>query len=163
MKGVCGEVLAALERMGIPYRYMEHEPVQNMDDCAVNAREMGAVMPKNLFLTPKNGKSFWLCIVPAEYAFKTSDVSKQLGSARLSFAPAEKLAEFLRTEPGAIGPLGLMFDGEKRVQLAMARSLEREPVLAFHPCVPDATVALAREDFFRFVQALGVEVHWVEV
>ena len=163
MDDICAVVLEKLADMGVPYRLLRHAPVRDMADCLPNAQKLGAVMPKNLFLTPKNGKSFWLCIVPAEYAFKTSDVSKQLGSARLSFAPAEKLAEFLHTEPGAIGPLGLMFDGEKRVQLAMARSLEREPVLAFHPCVPDATVALAREDFFRFVQALGVEVHWVEV
>ena len=163
MGDIQARVLAKMDEMGIVYRFLEHEAVQNMDDCLPNALALGAVKPKNLFLTPKNAKTFWLCVVPPEYAFKTSDISKQLGSARLSFAPAEKLEEFLKTKPGAISPLGLIFDEGKRVQLAMARSLEREPVLAFHPCVPDATVALAREDFFRFVQALGVEVHWVEV
>lgn len=155
-------VLAALDRLGVPYRYLAHAPVVNMDDCLPNARALGAVMPKNLFLTPKNGRSFWLCVVPADYAFKTSDVSKQLGSARLSFAPAEKLKEFLRTEPGAISPLGLLFDADMRVQLAMARSLADEPVLAFHPCVPTATLALAREDFFRLIAALGREVVWFD-
>lgn len=163
MTDVKGAVLARLEQMGLPYRLLEHDAVETMDDCLPNARALGAVMPKNLFLTPKNGKTFWLCIVPAETAFRTSDVSKQLNSARLSFAPEEKLMEFLRTKPGAISPLGLMFDEDRRVQLAIARSLADEPVLAFHPCVPTATVALAREDFFRFVDELGLEPHWVEV
>jgi len=163
MTGVCEMVLSALYKMGVPYRYMEHESVQNMDDCAANAQKMGAVMPKNLFLTPKNGKTFWLCVVPADYAFRTSDVSKQLGSARLSFAPAEKLMEFMRTAPGAISPFGLLFDNERHVQLAMARSLAQEAVLAFHPCVPWATVALTRDDFFRFIAELGLEPHWVTI
>jgi len=163
MGDIQARVLAKLEEMGIKYRLLEHEAVQNMDDCLPNARALGAVMPKNLFLTPKNGRTFWLCIVPPEYAFKTSDISKQLGSARLSFAPADKLEEFLHTKPGAISPLGLIFDEGKRVQLAMSRSLSDEPVLAFHPCVPTATVALARDDLFRFLAALGVEMHWVEV
>ena len=163
MDDICAAVLEKLAEMGVPYRLLRHEPVHDMADCLPNAEKLGAVMPKNLFLTPKNGKTHWLCIVPADYAFKTSDISKQLGSARLSFAPEEKLMEYLRTRPGAISPLGLLFDCEKHVQLALARSLAQEPVLAFHPCVPDATLAFDAADFFRFLSALGVEVHWVEV
>ena len=163
MDDICAIVLEKLTEMGVPHRILRHVPVRDMADCLPNEQALGAVMPKNLFLTPKNGKTHWLCIVPAEYAFRTSDISKQLGSARLSFAPADKLEEYLRMKPGAISPLGLVFDAEKHVQLALARSLAQEPVLAFHPCVPDATVAFDSADFFRFLGILGVEVHWVEV
>ncbi len=155
------EVLEKLDELNIPYRILEHSPVENMADCLPNAQKLGAVMPKNLFLTPRSEKAYFLAIVPADSVFKTSDISKQLDSARLSFASAEKLAEFLRTVPGAISPLGLLFDTEKRVQLAMDRSLAAEPVLAFHPCVPTSTVALENADFFHFLRLLNIEIHWI--
>lgn len=163
MSAVREEVLAALEAMGVAYRCREHAPVEHMEDCLPNAQALGAVMPKNLFLTPRSEKTFVLAVVPAQAAFRTSEVSRQLGTARLSFASAERLEELLRTKPGAISPLGLLFDKERRVRLAMARSLREEPVLAFHPCTPDATLAFAAEDFFRFVRALGREIQWIDV
>lgn len=162
------EILRRLNEMGIAFSLLEHEAVQNMSDCLPNARRLGAVMPKNLFLTPRSRKALYLAVTRPDVPFRTADVSRQLGSARLSFAPEELLMEYLRTKPGAISPFGLLFGaqssptGQLRVLFAMDRALAAEPMLAFHPCVSTATVALRTEEFFRFLRALHVDIHWFD-
>ncbi len=157
------EVCARLSEMGIPYRRIAHAPVHTMEDCAPNAARLGALMPKNLFLTPRNESSFTLFIVRPDIAFRTADISKKLGLSRLSFASPERLMRYLRTEPGAISPMGLLFDADRAVRLAVDSALWDEPVLAFHPCVNTETLALRQEDFRAFLRALDRSAESVEV
>ena len=65
------------------------------------------------------------------------------------FGPEERLWEYLRVRPGAISPLGLLFDEKNVVQLLIDEALLDEPTLGFHPNDNAATVVLSGEDFFR--------------
>ena len=56
-------IFATLERLGLPYRLLEHAPVRGMEDCARIAEPMGAVYPKNLFLAPRSGRSQYLLLL----------------------------------------------------------------------------------------------------
>lgn len=164
MASVKEDVLAALGALGIPYELLEHAPVHTMEDCKAAEEALGGVMPKNLFLTPRNHASHHLLIARAEAPFRTSRVSRQLGVSRLSFATAEELMDMLRTLPGAISPMGLLFDGEKKVHLAIDRALRGEERLLFHPCVNTATLAISGADFFgRLLPALGHEAVYVDM
>lgn len=164
MASVKEDVLAALGALGIPYELLEHAPVHTMEDCRAAEEALGGVMPKNLFLTPRNHASHHLLIARAEAPFRTSRVSRQLGVSRLSFATAEELMDMLRTLPGAISPMGLLFDGEKKVHLAIDRALRGEERLLFHPCVNTATLAISGADFFgRLLPALGHEAVYVDM
>lgn len=164
MASVKEDVLAALGALGIPYELLEHAPVHTMEDCRAAEEALGGVMPKNLFLTPRNHASHHLLIARAEAPFRTSRVSRQLGVSRLSFATAEELMDMLRTLPGAISPMGLLFDGEKKVRLAIDRELRGEERLLFHPCVNTATLAISGADFFeRLLPALGHEAVYVDM
>ncbi len=164
MASVKEDVLAALGALGIPYELLEHAPVHTMEDCRAAEEALGGVMPKNLFLTPRNHASHHLLIARAEAPFRTSRVSRQLGVSRLSFATAEELMDMLRTLPGAISPMGLLFDGEKKVHLAIDRALRGEERLLFHPCVNTATLAVSGADFFgRLLPALGHEAVYVDM
>ena len=164
MASVKEDVLAALGALGIPYELLEHAPVHTMEDCRAAEEALGGVMPKNLFLTPRNHASHHLLIARAEAPFRTSRISRQLGVSRLSFATAEELMDILRTLPGAISPMGLLFDGEKKVHLAIDRALRGEERLLFHPCVNTATLAVSGADFFgRLLPALGHEAVYVDM
>lgn len=158
---VQGKVLARLNEMSIAYRLLEHAPVGGILDCLPIAEQLHALMPKNLFLAPRSEKAFYLAIVPPDSVFRTADVSRQLGSARLSFASEEKLDALLHTKPGAISPMGLLFDADRRVQFAMDRALASAPILAFHPCVSTASIAISQTDFRRFLAQLRYEIHWI--
>ena len=117
---------AALEELGIPFDRVDHDPAEDMADCAVISQALGADICKNLLLTPRNRSAFYLLAMPGDKPFVTKELSKQIGSSRLSFATAEELMEMLRTLPGAISPMGLLFDREKKVHLAIDRALRGE-------------------------------------
>ena len=164
MASVKEDVLAALAALGIPCELLEHAPVHTMEDCKAAEEALGGVMPKNLFLTPRNHASHHLLVARADAPFRTSRISRQLGVSRLSFATAEELMDMLRTLPGAISPMGLLFDKEKRVRLAIDRALHGEERLLFHPCVNTATLAISGADFFeRLLPALGHEATYVDM
>ena len=164
MASVKEDVLSALGALGVSYELLEHAPVHTMEDCKAAEEALGGVMPKNLFLTPRNHATHHLLIARADAPFRTARVSRQLGVSRLSFATAEELMEMLRTLPGAISPMGLLFDGEKKVHLAIDRALRGEERLLFHPCVNTATLAVSGADFFgRLLPALGHEAVYVDM
>ncbi|HIS03912.1 MAG TPA: prolyl-tRNA synthetase associated domain-containing protein [Candidatus Pullichristensenella avicola] len=164
MASVKEDVLAALAALGIAYDILEHAPVHTMEDCKAAEEALGGVMPKNLFLTPRNHAAHHLLIARADAPFRTALISRQLGVSRLSFATAEELMDMLRTLPGAISPMGLIFDPEKKVRLAVDRALREQPRLLFHPCVNTATLAMSGRDFFEtFLPALGREPVFVDM
>lgn len=164
MNDTAREVLRFLDEKGIAYDRLEHDPAATMQDCAEVDRRLGALTAKNCFLTTKNKKHIVLCLVRPEARFHTADISKQLGSARLSFGTEEQMAQHLRVFPGAVSPLGLMFDRDGAVELAVDEALLSCERLSFHPCDNSATVALSGADFFgRFLPAVGHGYRTVEI
>ena len=162
MSGAASEVLSRLDALGIAYRLETHPPAHTMADCAEVDRRLHALTVKNIFLTTKNGRRFYLCLTRPDARFRTADISKQAGSSRLSFAPEEKLYELLRCRPGSASPLGLMFTD--RVGLLADGALRDIPMLAFHPCDNTRTVAISNRDFFDvFLPAAGIRPAFVEI
>lgn len=165
MSVVADEVCRYLDALGIAYDRAEHAPAMTIADCAETDRKLHALTAKNYFLTTKNQKRFFLCLVRPEARFVTKDVSPQAGSSRLSFGPEEKLYELLRVRPGSVSPLGLIFDTDRRVELLVDVRLTQAERIAFHPCDNTQTVAMSAADFFeRFLPAVGrapitVEIH----
>ena len=148
MASVKEDVLSALGALGVPYELLEHAPVHTMEDCKAAEEALGGVMPKNLFLTPRNHATHHLLIARADAPFRTARISRQLGVSRLSFATAEELMEMLRTLPGAISPMGLLFDRERAVQLVVDADLLKQERVACHPCVNTASLSMTKGDFF---------------
>lgn len=164
MDPVSREVFELISAMGIGYRFVQHPPVRNMEDCKASEEALGAVMPKNLFLCTRNESDFFLLLTRPDAKYRTADISKQLGVSRLSFGSSEKLYEYLQTLPGAISPMGLLFDEEHKMKLAVDSALRDAPVLAFHPCVNTMSLSMTSEDFFGvFLPTLGYEPTFVEI
>ena len=151
-------VLAFLDALGIAYRTAEHAPAFTMEDCAAIDRRLNALTVKNIFLTTKNRRRCYLCLCRPDVRFHTADISKQIGSSRLSFAPEAMLFGRLRCHGGSASPLGLIFPEARGVGLIVDSALRTAPTLAFHPCDNTRTVAMKGEDFFGvFLPAAGVE------
>lgn len=164
MTDIAREVYDRLDGMGIAYQTVRHAPARTIRDCAQADRMLGALTVKNYFLTTKNRKGVYLCLVRPQARFRSADISKQLGSSRLSFGPEDMLEALLRVHPGSVSPMGLLFDEERRVELVVDAGLRSATRLAFHPCDNRQTLAMSGEDFFsRFLPALGREPRWVEI
>ncbi len=152
------EILQYLERIGVAYDLVEHPPVHTIEDCAWAEAKLNCVVAKNLFLTPRNQSSYTLCLTRPNALFRTADFSKQINSSRLSFGGEEALLQKLRTTPGAVSPLGLIFPSASDVPLYLDEELESYPRLGFHPNDSTATLAMATGDFLRvFLKSLGRE------
>ena len=157
------KVVQRLQSLGIPFAYYEHAPAYTMADClALPYATPEVTFCKNILLCNRQQTAFYLYVTLPDKVFRTSEVSHALGSSRLSFAPAECLRELLKLESGSLSPLGLWFDGEKRVQLIFDRAVRREGKIAFHPCDNTATCVFDQEVFWgRVVPALEHDPVWL--
>lgn len=162
MESIDQEIYRRLDQLGIPYRVARHPLAHTMEDLTQVGLQLGAVIPKNLFLTPRNQSAFYLCLVAPQQEFRTARISKQIGSSRLSFATAQHLESLLHTHPGAVSPMGLLFPQAAGVSLLVDQALKDLPWLGFHPNDNAQTLAMSGPDFFlRFLPATGHSVTWV--
>ena len=157
------EVIAMLGELNIPCAIYEHEAAHTMEDClALPYATPEVTFCKNILLCNRQLTDFYLLVMPPCRAFRTSEVSKRLGSSRLSFAPAEVMREMLGVESGSLSPMAVWFDRCKQVKLVFDGEVRRAGKIAFHPCDNTATVVFEQEVFWQqVVPALGTEPIWI--
>ena len=150
------ETFALLDRLHIPYAWVAHETADTIADCDVVSEVLGISICKNLFLCNRQKTQFYLLAMGPEKPFHTKDLSHQIGSARLSFAPEEALWEFLHCTPGSATVLGLMNDSEHRVQLLMEREVYEAPYFSCHPCICTSSLKIRTQDLLeKFLPETG--------
>ena len=135
-----------LDELGIEYMRVDHEEANTMEACEEVDRVLGTAMCKNLFLCNRQKTDFYLLMMPGDKPFKTKDLSQQIGSARLSFAEAEFMEEYLNILPGSVSVMGLMNDKEHHVQLLMDREVVEGEAVGCHPCVNTSSLRLSMTD-----------------
>ena len=155
---------ALLDALGIPYRRVEHESAETMEDCAAVSDVLGARICKNLFLCNRQQTVFYLLAMPEDKPFYTKDLSRQIGSSRLSFAPPEKMEELLGCSPGSASVLGLANDTQRRVHLLLDRDVAEAERFACHPCDNTGSLTIATRDLLeKFLPHVGHSFDVVEL
>lgn len=145
-----------LDRLGISYMRADHAPAMTMEDCAAIDRALGTSICKNLFLTNRQKTDFYLLLLAGDKPFRTKDLSAQIGSSRLSFAPPEDMERLLGTTPGSASPLGLMNDVERRVRLLIDADVLAASCIGCHPCINTSSLSIATGDLTdKILPALG--------
>ena len=160
-RGPCEEAeaacLALLEKLHIPFAGLTHDPADTIELCRQIESRLGAPIVKNLFLCDRQKTSFYLLIMPGDKPFKTKYLSKQIGSARLSFADADSMEALLGVKPGSASILALMNDTDRRVRLLLDSDVLGHGTVGFHPCRNTSTLRLKLADLLNvFLPALGV-------
>lgn len=146
-----------LDRLGVSYGRIDHAPVMTMEVCAEIDRALNATICKNLFLCNRQQTAFYLLMMPGHKPFHTKDLSAQIGSARLSFAPPEQMERLLDLYPGSVSVLGLMNDRNHEVRLLIDRDVLSGEYIGCHPCVNTSSLRLLTADLTgRILPALGV-------
>ena len=145
-----------LDNLGIDYQRVDHEAAMTMEACAAIDEVMGATMCKNLLLCNRQCTAFYLLLLPGDKPFKTSVLSKQIGSSRLSFAGGEYMERFLDITPGSLSVLGLMNDKENHVELLIDEDVLKGEYIGCHPCINTSSLRLRTEDLMeRILPAMG--------
>ena len=157
-------VYELLDRLGVSYQRIDHEAAMTMDACAQIDIALDATICKNLLLCNRQKTDFYLLMLPGDKVFRTSDLSKKIGSSRLSFAGAEFMEEFLDITPGSLSVLGLMNDKGNRVKLLIDRQLLDGEFIGCHPCINTSSLRLRTRDLMeRILPAMNHEPQLVEL
>ena len=147
-----------LDSLGIEYERADHDPADTIEDCEEVEKIIGVDICKNLFLCNRQMTKFYMLMMPGKKPFKTKDLSQQIGSARLSFGPAEKMLEFLDITPGSVSIMGLANDKNIDIQLLLDREIYESEFVRCHPCINTSTLKIKTKDILeKFLPAVKHE------
>ncbi|WP_167957286.1 prolyl-tRNA synthetase associated domain-containing protein [Anaerosporobacter faecicola] len=145
------KVYDLLDQLQISYERVDHEKADTIEACEVVEKALGAgtSICKNLFLCNAQKTKFYLLMMPGRKVFKTKDLTKQINSARLSFASPEYMEKFLNITPGSVSVMGLMNDTENNVQLLIDEEVVEPTYIACHPCMNTSSIKFKTKDLLN--------------
>jgi len=147
-----------LDKLGVSYQRIDHEAAMTMEACAAIDAVLDATICKNLLLCNRQCTAFYLLMIPGDKTFKTSVLSKQIGSSRLSFADAQYMEQYLDITPGSVSVLGLMNDHENHVQLLIDEDVLKGEFFGCHPCINTSSLRLKTSDLMeKIIPSMGHE------
>ena len=147
-------VYDVLEELGIEFSRVDWFKEDEGSENVYNA--LGIMRLKNLLLCNAQKTKFYLLVMPASVPFKSNVLSKQLGTARFSFAPEENLKELLHVKPGSASILGLHNDKDKVVNLCIDERVLAEEYYGCHPCVNTTSLKIKTSDILdKFLAYTG--------
>jgi Ala-tRNA(Pro) deacylase len=149
------ELLTFLDTLGIAHATIDHPAVFHVGEGEAIKAAMPGAHTKNLFLEDAKG-AFWLISASQDTRIDLKRLPAVIGSARLSFATAEALADTLGVGPGSVTAFALINDSTRRVGFVLDRVLADADLLNFHPLTNTATTAIDRDDFRCFLEAIAV-------
>ena len=145
-----------LDGLGVRYQRIDHEPAMTMEVCADIDAALEATICKNLLLCNRQCTAFYLLMIPGSKQFKTTELSHQIGSSRLSFAAPQYMEQFLDITPGSLSVLGLMNDHAGKVQLLIDEDILKGEFVGMHPCINTSSLRLKTVDLVgKVIPAMG--------
>ena len=129
-----------LKENNIWHEITEHKAVYNMAELAEVDIPYPEADAKNLF-------------VRGDKRVNLKEFRKANGTRPLSFASEENLMDIMGLIPGAVTPLGILNDTEKKVHFYLDKHFLEEPgLVGVHPNDNTATVWLKTEDLIRILE-----------
>lgn len=150
------DLLARLAALGIATTTHSHPPLHTVEDSKALRGALPGGHCKNLFLKDKKDQ-LWLVVALEDARVDLKRLDKAIGSARLSFASAERLWDCLGIRPGSVSPLAIVNDRQGRVKVVLQEAMMAHDLLNYHPLINDRTTAIQRDDLLRFLRACGHE------
>ena len=145
-----------------PVRLHIHPPVLTVQDAEEHWRGIDGVHTKNLFLKDAK-KVFWLVTLPHDRAVNLKDLAGIIGSAKLSFASPDALAQVMGVMPGGVSPLALVADERRVVRPVLDRRVLAGDRINLHPMTNRATLSMHPDDLSALLGRLGYRPAVVDI
>jgi Ala-tRNA(Pro) deacylase len=139
------DVLAALDRLGIVWTLVEHEPVFTVAESSALHDQIPGSHTKNLFLKDAGGQ-FWLVTVAHDIRVDLKALPAAIGCKKVSFGKAEDMEQLLGISPGSVTPLAAINDAGGLVQVVIDAALAEADLVQVHPLRNSATLGLSGAD-----------------
>lgn len=157
------EIYDYLNKLNIKYEVTEHEAVYNMEEAWQVPLLYPEADAKNLFVRDDKKRNYYLITVRGDKRVDLKEFKQKHGTRTLSFASESDLLEILGLIPGAVTPLGILNDENRKVQAYIDKEFMDEPgIIGVHPNDNTATVWMRTEDLIEIIKAHGNVVYAVE-
>ena len=157
------KVFGWLDEHGIEYTWYEHPEAPTIEIAQQYWRADGSKHCKNLFFRNHKGNRHYLVVFDSLQSMAIHDLEKSLHQGKLSFASPERMDKWLGLRPGSVSPFGLINDGENHVHLFLDETLREQKSLSFHPNDNRFTVVISREEFTKYLDAVGNSYEYIKL
>jgi Ala-tRNA(Pro) deacylase len=157
------KVFGWLDEHGIKYTWYEHPEAPTIEIAQQYWRADGSKHCKNLFFRNHKGNRHYLVVFDSLQSMAIHDLEKSLHQGKLSFASTERMDKWLGLRPGSVSPFGLINDGENHVHLFLDETLREQKSLSFHPNDNRFTVVISREEFTKYLDAVGNSYEYIKL
>lgn len=156
------EIYEYLTEQGLSFEITEHAAVYNMEELDAVDLPYPDCDAKNLFVRDDKKRNYYLITVKGDKHVDLKAFQQAHGTRKLSFASADDLMSILGLLPGAVTPLGLLNDAERRVTLFLDSGFGAG-LIGVHPNDNTATVWLKAEDLVKVIRDHGNVVNIVKI
>lgn len=139
------EMLDFLDRRGFAYQRMSHPAVYTCAEAALHRPDVPAVSTKNLFLSDKKGRRFFLAVTACEKQVNLERLGELFDCPKLRFGSETKLQALLGVTRGSVTMLGLVNDTERQVELWIDAEIWPADHFLCHPLVNTATLVFSKQ------------------
>ena len=148
------ELLAYINSLGIDAQTSTHPPLMTVEDAKRLRGDLPGGHVKNLFLRDKFDR-FWLLTTLEDTRVDLKRMAQRLEAGRFSFANADQLKALLGILPGAVSPLAVINDTERKVTMVVDEAMLAHDPLNVHPLRNDRTTTMPTAGLLRFLEACG--------
>ena len=158
------EIYEYLRKEGIWFEVTEHKAVYNMEELASVELPYPEADAKNLFVRDDKKKNYYLIAVKGDKKVDLKEFKEKNETRRLSFASENDLMEIMKLIPGAVTPLGILNDNERKVKFYLDKDFDiPDGLIGVHPNDNTATVWLKADDLINIIKKHGNQVNIVEI
>lgn len=156
------ETYQYLTEYNIVYEVSEHKAVFNMEEAESLDLPYPECDAKNLFIRDDKKRNYYLITVKGDKRVDLKEFRKQHGLRALSFASPEELSAVMGLIPGAVTPLGILNDVERRVHFYLDKSFIGGKI-GVHPNDNTATIWVQADELMDLIKKHGNAAEYTEL
>lgn len=156
------ETYQYLTEHNIVYEVSEHKAVFNMEEAESLDLPYPECDAKNLFIRDDKKQNYYLITVKGDKRVDLKEFRKQHGLRALSFASPEELSAIMGLTPGAVTPLGILNDAERRVHFYLDKSFIGGKI-GVHPNDNTATIWVQADELMDLIKKHGNAAEFTEL
>lgn len=156
------EIIDYLNENKIEYEIAEHPAVYTVEEADALNLPHPEAGTKNLFLRDDKKRRYYLVVARENVSINLKELRAKLETRPLTFASEKDLAAILGLIPGAVTPLGVLNDEERRVEVVLDAALSGK-LIALHPNENTATIWLREEELTKIIREHGNEMKIIEL
>lgn len=156
------ETYQYLTEHNIVYEVSEHKAVFNMEEAESLDLPYPECDAKNLFIRDDKKQNYYLITVKGDRRVDLKEFRKQHGLRAISFASPEELFAVMGLIPGAVTPLGILNDVERRVYFYLDKSFIGGKI-GVHPNDNTATIWMQADELMDLIKKHGNAAEFTEL